>query len=453
MINNLSISMTKVLKIILAIIIISFNILSIFANTTTLAPIKITKGNCIQIPIAINFFAAKSNEEYGLSQDIVSIISNDLNISKIFAPISSDLFIETEQGIAHIPLFTAWSQINANILINGEITKIDSTDFKVTFVIWDVFSAKEITRKSFTFPLQLWRSTAHKIADQIYQHVTGSKGNFNTKIVYVSESNSSKGRIRRIAIMDQDGANHNYITNGKNHVITPVFSPNNNQILYVSYHNKIPTVRIHDLNSGNNKILASFNGITFSPRFSPDGNKILVSNSSTKNVTHIYEINLLTGKVKQLTKGQSINTSPSYSPDGSKIAFVSDRSGSTQIYIMNDQGSNIKRLTSQPGAYTTPAWSPTNNYIAFTKIEAGEFSIGVIKPDGSNKRIIATEHLVEGPSWAPDGKTIIFSRAYKATKSTSTKVKLYSVDYTGYNEREIQTPENASDPNWSNEYE
>ncbi|KJV56362.1 tolB amino-terminal domain protein [Orientia chuto str. Dubai] len=234
--------MTKALQAIFVIsIIFLFNPIS--ANNT-LSPIKITKGNLAQIPIAINFFAANSNEEQDLSKNIVSIINNDLNISQIFAPISSNLFIEAKQGTTHIPLFTTWSQINANILINGEISTLNSTEFKVDVIIWDIFTAKEIHRLSFTFPLQLWRSTAHKISDQIYQHITGNKGIFDTKIVYVSETQSYDKKIKKIAIMDYDGANHSYITNGKNHVITPVFSPNNNQILYVSYHNKIPTVRI-----------------------------------------------------------------------------------------------------------------------------------------------------------------------------------------------------------------
>ncbi len=440
--------MAKITQIIsIFIIVLFFNILSSISSE----PIRITRGSLQEIPIAVNIFDSNSGKERNIADNITAVINNDLRNSAIFHPISSQAFLENKYGIDHIPLFAAWRQINASILVNGKVSYISSKKVKISFTLWDVLSEAEIAKEALELDSNLWRRAAHKIADRVYESVTGEKGYFDTKILYISESGSLKKRIRRIAIMDQDGANHYYITDGKNLVITPVFSPKNDQILYVAYHNKIPRVHLRNLYSGKDMLLGNFSGITFAPKFSPDGNKVLVSISTSQSAaTHIYEINLSTRHVKQLTRGMSINTSPSYSPDGQKIAFTSDRSGSPQIYVMDANGNNPQQISSNNGSYTTPSWSPKNNYIAFTKAASGEgFSIGVMRLDGSDERLIANGYLVEGPSWAPNGKTIVFARTFPSMGQNPGDVKLYSIDCTGYNERELKTPKNGSDPNWS----
>lgn len=438
--------------VIFTILITLLNFKSCIAANDNLEPIKITRGNLQQIPIAINDFSTNENQQ--LANNIVNLINLDLASSKIFTPIDRESYIEDQPGIDYIPLFAAWRQINANILVNGEITHPTTNTVKVTFAVWDVALGRKITQDSIIGPIELWRRVAHRISDHIYHSITGNEGYFNSKILYIAETNNqdSDRPIKRVACMDYDGENNYYLTDGKTHVITPVFSTKKNVILYVSYENKIPKVRIIDLDSGkDNVLLSSVQTVNFSPRMSPDGTKIALSMSPSKSITHIYEVNLRTHKVKQLTFGNSINTSPSYSPDGRNIAFMSDRTGSAHIYVMKADGTNVTRITSGPGSYTTPSWSPKNNFIAFTKTSSGEFGIGIMKPDGSESRVITTGYLVEGPSWAPNGTTLMFTRVFPATRSSQYRIsKLYCIEYTGYNEREVQTKENAFDPYWFN---
>lgn len=416
--------------------------------------ITVRRGQCEPIALAINKFTILNTTLSGIENNIVSIISNDLKISGFFKPISKSAFIEQKTGIGHNPLFAAWRQINANFLLNGEITKINHSEIKISVVLWDNFLEKHIFAEEFVISAKLWRRVAHKIADKIYEQITGDKGHFDTRIAYVSETGSVLKKVKRIAIMDYDGANHRYLTNGNDLVLTPRFSPKADKILYLSYEGKVPKVHMYDLKNNNELIVGNFIGMSFAPRFAPDGNKGVMS-IAKNGATNIFAIDFTNMSTKQLTTGVAINTSPSYSPDGKYIVFNSDRSGSRQLYIMNADGSNVRRISFGGGNYATPSWSPRGDYIAFTKITRDlGFTIGLMKVDDINadfsdtERIIASGYLVEGPTWAPSGRMIIFAKSsppnYKGMESL-----IYSIDITGFNERIIKTPYNASDPDWS----
>ena len=305
-------------------------------------------------------------------------------------------------------------------------------------------SEQQLLGKSFTTTKNNWRRLAHVVADAIYERLTGDKGYFNTRIVYVSESGPSTRRVKRLAMMDQDGENHSFLTNGRNLVLTPRFSPNMQKITYLEYVGNNPRVYLMDLTNNSRQVLGNFPGMTFAPVFSPDGSKVLMSYAN-KGSTNIYEMNLKTRAIKQLTfdKG-SISTSASYSPDGSKIVFNSDRGGNQQLYVMNADGSGAERISFGNGRYATPVWSPRGDYIAFTKMSGGAFYIGVMAPDGSGERLLADGYLVEGPTWSPNGRVLMFFR-----QDRGSPVRLYTIDMTGYNERRIVTPSEASDPAWS----
>ena len=421
-------------------------------NIYGIQTIVIDRGNANPTPIAINHFDADNSAENLLGENIINVITNDLKKSGLFRPISSSAFIERKKGVEHKPLFPTWRQINADLLINGVVTKLSSGKIKVSFKLWDTILEKDIISEYFEISDNLWRRVAHKIADEIYEKISGDKGYFDSKIVYVSEFGPSLKRSRRIAIMDYDGTNHKYLTDDKNLVLTPRFSAKSDKILYLSYVKKIPRVYIRDLKTGKESIVGDFPGMSFAPRFSHDGNRAIMS-VARNGATHIVEIDLRTKRVVTLTNGYSINTSPSYSPDDKKIVFNSDRNGSRQLYIMNEDGSNIERISFGSGTYASPTWSPRGDYIAFTKITRGEgFTIGVMRAtidQNNNERIIANGYLVEGPSWAPNGRIIMFAKTYPPVGKASARTRIYTIDLTGYNEQEILTPKDASDPEWS----
>jgi TolB protein len=415
--------------------------------------INITRGHSEPISIAINDFAGIDDNDRQLAEKFIKVIASDLESSGMFRPVSKSAFIETKTGTSHKPLFAAWQQINSSLLVNGNIERSSSGKIYVKFMLWDTILENTIISEKFESPERLWRKVAHKISDRIYSKITGYEGYFNSKIVYVSESGSYLNRKKRLAIMDYDGANHQYLTDGSDLVLTPRFSPNGEKILYLSYKNRIPQVHIFDLKTRKSSLLGNFPGMSFAPRFSPEGENALMSIAKGGN-THIYEINLENKRMVQLTSGRSINTSPSYSPDGTKIAFNSDRHGSRQIFIMNRDGSSLKRISFGGGVYAEPEWS-AKNYIAFTKInrELG-FTIGVLHPDANEEqnteRLIAQGYLVESPSWAKNGRILAFTKGSRPTEKRKKGFnRIYTIDFTGHNERIISTPNDASDPNWS----
>ncbi len=423
-------------------------------NNYAIETIVIDRGHVEPITIAVNKFDTDSIKNGAVGDDITSVIFNDLKGSGMFWPISMPSFIEQTVGIKHEPFFTAWQQTSANLLINGEVIRLSSNKLRVSFVLWDINLEKDLIGEVFEMPTHLWRRVAHKIADKIYEKITGDSGYFDSRIVYVSESGSYLKRVKRIAMMDYDGANHKYLSDGKNLVLTPRFSPQADKILYLSYVQKQnPNVYVRDLKTGKEQLVGSFPGMSFAPRFSPQGHKVVMS-IARKGSTHIFEIDMNNMLIKQLTQGVNINTSPCYSPDGKKIVFNSDRSGSRQLYIMNSDGSNVERISFGDGIYAAPSWSPRGDYIAFTKISKEQgFTIGVMKAlacsDENTERIIATGYLVEGPCWSPNGRIIMFAKGWPPKNLVAGKNRIYSIDLIGYNERELFTPQDASDPEWS----
>lgn len=379
---------------------------------------------------------------------IRDVVIADLERSGLFSIIPENSYIQELKDINEQPTFVDWKAINAQALVQSAITEVDANHLKVEFRLWDVFAENQLKGQSFTTTKANWRRIAHIIADAIYERLTGEKGYFDTRVVYVSETGPVTNRTKRLAIMDQDGENHKFLTSPSAMALTPRFSPNMQKVVYMSYAGETPRVYILDVESGRQELLGNFPGMTFAPRFSPDGKKVVLSYESGGK-SNIYEMDLATRRKKQLTFGSAIDTSPSYSPDGSQIVFNSDRAGSQQLYVMNADGSDIKRITYSGGRYATPVWSPRGDYIAFTKMAGGQFYIGVMFPDGSGERLLASGYLVEGPTWSPNGRVLMYFRQDAGSSRSNAPVKLYSIDLTGYNERMMVTPGEGSDPAWS----
>ncbi|MEE2970127.1 MAG: Tol-Pal system beta propeller repeat protein TolB [Pseudomonadota bacterium] len=412
--------------------------------------VDITRGNVEPMPIAIPFFSNFSAVVGGnLGRDIANVVSADLTRSGLFRAIERNAYISEDVSLRVQPKFANWRLINAQALVVGGAEVIQKGDLQVTFRLWDVFGQQQLVGLRLTTTPGNWRQIAHRIADAIYKRITGEDGYFDTRVVYVSESGPARRRIKRLAIMDQDGANHRFLTDGKALVLTPRFSPTAQEISYLSYVAGRPRVYLFNIDTGQQEVLGDFPGMTFSPRFSPDGNKVVMSMAQEGN-SEIYSMDLRTRRVRRLTRNPAIDTSPSLAPDGRRMVFNSDRGGSQQLYVMNFSGGKAKRISFGSGRYATPVWSPRGDLIAFTKIMSGEFGIGVMRPDGAGERMLATGFLVEGPTWAPNGRVLMFFRQSRRTGAQSGGVpRLYSIDLTGYNERLIGTPRDASDPAWS----
>jgi len=410
--------------------------------------INITQGTVEPMPLAVSDFVGQGETEaYG--KNLAKVISSDLERSGLFRPIDRNAFIQNSAEIGTLPRFGDWRVINAQALVQGRVELVEDGRLRVEFRLWDVFAEQQMVGLAyFTIP-QNWRRVAHIISDAIYKRITGEEGYFDTRIVYIAESGPLTRRVKRLAIMDQDGESHRFLTDGSSLVLTPRFSPTLQEITYLSYFGNLPRVYIFNIDSGRQEVLGDFPGMTFSPRFSPDGQNVIMSMSNGGN-TDVYTMDLRTRDVRQLTKHSAIDTSPSYSPDGKNIVFNSDRGGAQQLYTMTEDGKNVRRISHGKGRYATPVWSPRGDLIAFTKMLGGRFFIGVMRFDGSGERLLAEDFLVEGPTWSPNGRVLMFFRQGKSNADgTGGKTKLYSVDLTGHNEREIITPMDASDPAWS----
>jgi len=436
------------------ILLLIFLLVVFFAKSSfALIEIDVTRGNLTPLPVAVSplHVESKSSEvlkEIEVGSEISKIIETNLLRSGLFNPLEKDSFVQ-KPDIAHLkPRFEDWKLIKAQALITGKVN-IDDDKLRVEFRLWDVLAAKELMALAFTTVPDNWRRVAHIITDKVYERLTGEEGYFDTRIIYVSEKGPKNQRIKKLAIMDQDGANTKYLTLGNELVLTPRFNPTNQMVTYMSYFRNLPRVYLLDIETGVQEVVGDFAGMTFAPRFSPDGKKIIMSFAKDGN-SDIFTMNLETREVEKITDHPAIDTSPSYSPDGKYICFNSDRSGLQQIYVMRSDGSNVKRITFGKGLYGTPVWSPRGDLIAFTKVHQGKFYIGVMRSDGSGERLLTENFYQEAPSWSPNGRVLIFYRETKTdSKGEGFSAKLWSIDLTGYNERLIETETDGSDPSWS----
>jgi len=404
----------------------------------------VTEGNVAPLPIAITNFVAGSPADGEVSAGVSQVITNNLKRSGRFAPIDPAAFIERITNVDQLPQFQNWKTINAQALVTGRMTRQPDGRLKAEFRLWDVDSAQQRAGNQYVTSPEYWRRIAHIISDQIYEKLTGDKGYFDSRVVFVDETGAKERRVKRLAIMDQDGANVHYLTKGSDLVLTPRFSPSTQEITYMEFGQGDPRVYLYNIETGQREIVGNFPGMSFSPRFSPDGQRIIMSLQQGGN-SNLFVMDLRSKSTTRLTDTPAIDTSPSYAPDGSRICFESDRGGKPQIYVMAAQGGPAQRISFGDGSYSTPVWSPRGDYIAFTKQGVGEFSIGIMKTDGSGERILTSGFHNEGPTFAPNGTVLMFFRDPGGSAGPS----LFTIDISGRNELKVPTPGFASDPAWS----
>lgn len=402
-----------------------------------------TQGTIAPIPIAIPVFLSSDPQ---LGADIANVVQGDLERSGLFRPLERESFLEQIRDVNAAPRFVDWRSVQADALVVGRVVNNGDGKVGAEFRLWDVATGKQLSGQRFSTSAQNWRRIGHLIADQVYERMTGEKGYFDTRVVYVDETGPKEKRVKRLAIMDQDGANVRLLSQGQELVLTPRFSPTNQEITYMSYTRDQPRVFIMNLENGKRELVGDFPGMTFAPRFSPDGQRVVMSLGTPDGRSSIYELDLRSRQSRRLTQSDGIDTGPSYAPDGSQIVFESDREGTQQLYVMSADGSGVRRISAGDGRYSTPVWSPRGDYIAFTKQVSGRFLIGVMRPDGSGERVLTEGYHNEGPTWAPNGRVVMF---FRESQGANGGPRLYSVDITGYNERPVQTPSFGSDPAWS----
>jgi TolB protein len=428
----------------LALVLLGLGALSASTPARAVVELNITQGTIQPLPIAIADFAGDGSVAPETAREISDVVANDLRASGLFIPIDQAAFIEKGVGTDSVPRFDDWRVVNAQALVVGRIGSSDGK-LRAEFRLWDVFAGKQLAGEQFFARPKDARRIGHIIADAIYERITGEKGYFDTRIVFVDESGPKDKRMKRLAIMDQDGFNVRLLTTGQNLVLTPRFSPSTQEITFMSFEGATPKVYLLNIETGQKEIVGAFPGMTFAPRFSPDGQRIVMS-LERQGDSNLFAMDLRSHRTLQLTNSNAIDTAPCYSPDGRQIVFETDRDGSRQIYVMDAGGTNPRRISRGQGSYSTPVWSPRGDLIAFTKMVGGQFLIGVMKPDGSGERVLTEGFHNEGPTWAPNGRVLMF---FRESPGATGGPKLYTIDLTGYNERQVATPAFGSDPAWS----
>lgn len=408
--------------------------------------IEITEGVIEPLPFAVPSFQPESAEAGQLATNLAQVVAQDLTGTGLFREIPASAFISTVGDFNAPVQYADWKAINAQALVTGAVN-VQGNNLTVKFRLYDVFSGAELGGGlQFTGTADGWRRMAHKVADAVYARITGEGPYFDSRVVYVSETGPKDARAKRLAIMDYDGANVQYLTDSSAIVLAPRFSPSGDRVLYTSYESGFPRIYVLDIGSVQRRVLESAEGtMSFAPRFSPSGQTVVFSLAQGGN-TDIYTMDIGSGRSTRLTNTPAIETAPSYSPDGGRIVFESDRSGTQQLYVMSATGGEAQRISFGEGRYGTPVWSPRGDLVAFTKQNKGRFHIGVMRLDGSEERLLTASFLDEGPTWSPNGRVIMFARETQGEGGSST---LYSVDISGRNLRPVQTPQGGSDPSWS----
>ena len=441
-------SVLQSLKLIFFIGILLINLSFAFAQKTVAPQLDMTvnRGVIKPISLAVPSFIKESGANSIISRELAKVISNNLNGTGLFKSIPQTAYVSTPLSFNTPVQFSDWSIINADVLVVGSVGLKPDGRLEVKFRLWDVSQQKEIGKgKQYFTNSESWRRISHKISDTIYTRVTGEGAYFDSRVVFVSETGPKNNRTKRLAIMDQDGANFRLLKHPPSLVIAPRFSPTTNKIIFTGYETGKPRVYLMDLSSGEITSLPELQGMSFAPRFSADGSEIVLSMTENGN-TDIFISNLASGTKRRLTTNIAIDTAPSFSPDGNRIVFESDRGGGQQLYIIPSKGGEAKRISFGEGRYATPVWSPRGDLIAFTKIKEGKFHIGVMRVDGTKERLLTTSFLDEGPAWAPNGRVLMF---FRETPGKAGAPSIYSIDISGRNLRKIKTSSFASDPNWS----
>lgn len=409
-----------------------------FAQARGPLMLTLEEGVAQPLPILIAPFDGPRGAE------IAEIVARDLGGSGVFQPVNPQVGRSAAPNFNAPPLFEQIrAASDARALVTGEAISEGDGRLAIRFRLWDVLSQEQLAGFQYRADPNATRRMAHRVADSIYERLTGEPGFFETRIAFIEESGRGSSATKRLAVMDYDGHNVEYLTSGSELVLTPRYAPSEQAMTYISYRERSPRVYLLNVQTRRQEVLGSFQGMSFAPRFSPDGSKVVMSISQNGD-TKIYEMEVGSRRMKPLTSGRGLDTAPSYSPDGRQIVFESDRGGTQQLYVMDAGGGSARQISNGPARHATPVWSPRGDFIAFTRMQGGRFGIGVMRPDGSGARMLTDSFLDEGPTWAPNGRRLMFFRK----ESPSAQSSIWQVDIRGGQATRVPTPGAASDPAW-----
>ena len=359
--------------------------------------VEVSGVGLTQLPIALAPFKGQESSP----QKISDIVQADLERSGQFRGVDASGQSLDE---ASRPDLTLWRQRTADSLVVGSVAKLADGRFDVRFRLWDVVRGQDLGGQSFTVPQGDLRLASHRIADYVYEKLTGEKGIFSTRIAYVTKGGSRYS----LWVADADGENAQAALASPEPIISPVWSSNGSQLAYVSFESRKPVVYVHNVSSGQRRLLANFRGSNSAPAWAPDGNSLAVT-LSRDGGSQLYTIAASGGEPRRLTQSNSIDTEPVFSADGSTIYFVSDRGGAPQIYKMGASGGAPTRVTFSGSYNISPSVSGDGRWLAYISRVGGAFKLHVMELASGNVAAITDTSADENPSFAPNSKLIVYA--------------------------------------------
>ena len=376
-------------------------------SARSILTIEITQSLDLGMPIAIVPFGW----EGGLKppQDVSSVVEGDLARSGHFRNLPKQNFVSAPHASKDV-IFKDWRLVKAEALVIGNVRQLGPDKYQVEFRLYDVFKEKQIAGYQFTIGADRLRMVAHQISDLIFEKLTGEPGVFNTRIAYVTREGANKGLVFKLQVADSDGYNARTILSSKEPLMSPAWAPDGTRLAYVSFEQKRSMLYLQNVIDGGRSRIAEFDGINSAPAWSPDGTRLALTLSRDGN-TEIYVMRLSDKSLQRMTNHPGIDTEPAWSPDGQYIAFTSDRSGRPQIFRVSAQGGAPQRLTFEGDYNARASYSPDGRSLTLITRSEGRYRTAIMDVKTSVLQVLTDTTLDESPSFAPNGRIILYATA------------------------------------------
>ncbi len=368
--------------------------------------VEITEG-VKRRPIAIVPFGWEGSGA-NMPTDVAEIITSDLYRSGRFAPIAEDDMLAKPTSGADVD-FDDWAILDIEAVVVGRVTQTGDNAYSVQFQLFDVYGQNQLVGYRMPASRGTMRRVAHRLADMIYEELTGIAGVFDTRVTYVTAEDRAGGKLYSLIVADQDGYNENKIMESNHPIMSPAWSPDSRRIAYVSFEGNRSAIFVQTLRTGNRIQVLNRPGVNGAPAFSPDGRKLVVTLSDADGNLDIYTVDINSRQTKRITTHRAIDTEGSWSPDGRYIYFTSDRSGGPQVYRVSANGGSAERITFEGSYNARPRMSPDGEKLAMVHLQNGNYRIAVMDLDRKDLLVLSAGRQDESPSFAPNSDTLIYA--------------------------------------------